>query len=155
MSVHVSIQSASPEDVRRWLRDEEDLFLSDLPSFRELQLERDWDAIHYLLTGSVEPVRGSLSFLKSGGKDVNQGGNERLFRPPAVRRIHTALSGLSMKVCRQRFKPKKMEELEIYLGSWDFDPPNEGILFDLIKDLKSFVRQANNQGDCLVYSDDA
>lgn len=153
MSIHVYVRSASPADIRQWLDRDEDR--ENLPSFRELSLGRDWDALHFLLTGSVSGGRGPRAFLKSGGLFVQRGGNDRLFRPFMVRRIHAALTALRMPLIRPRFKPHKMEKAGVYLGSWDYDPPHEGELFDLVKELKAFVRGASSRGDWLTYADDA
>jgi hypothetical protein len=82
------------------------------------------------------------------------GANQRLFRPAAVRLIHAALSALSMKVCRQRFRVMAVDDADdVYPGSWEGTDP--GLLFDLIKELKALVRNAAKRGHCLVYSDDA
>ena len=153
MSIHVRLQSASPEDIRRWLQRDADL--TELPSFHELNLDRDWDALHYLLTGSEKPGRGPLAFLSTGGQEVQRGANERLFRPSRVRQIHTALARLPITEVRRRFKPVMMEEKGVYRGTWDHDPPYEGALFDLVKELKVFLRRAGEQGEWLVYADDA
>jgi hypothetical protein len=153
VSVNVCISVASPEDVRRSLREDE-VYLDDLPSVRTVNLRRDWDALHYLLTGSLAEGRGPLAFIKHGGEDINRGANQRLFRPAAVHRIHTALSALSMKVCRQRFRTMVLDDADdVYPGSWEGTDP--GLLFELIKELKALVRGAARRGHCLVYSDDA
>lgn len=153
MSVNVRISVASPEDVQRYLRDD-GVYLDDLPSARTVNLRRDWDALHYLLTGSLAEGRGPLAFIKHGGEDVNMGANQRLFRPAAVRRIHARLSALSMKVCRQRFRAMVLDEADdVYPGSWE--GTDSGLLFELIKELKALVRDAARRGHCLIYSDDA
>jgi hypothetical protein len=75
MSINVILSTLSPEDFQRWFK-EQDVYLDDLPSVRQLKLYRDWDGLHYLLTGSTKG-RGPLAFLSSGGKDVNRGANSR------------------------------------------------------------------------------
>jgi len=152
MSVNVRIATLFPEDVRRYIREPE-VYLSDLPSAVEINLRRDWDALHCLLTGSVNPGRGPLAFIKTGGHDLNMGANQRLFRPPAVQRIHTALSALPMTVCRKRFKDVVRDDDDVYPGSWD--EHSEGLLFDWVKELKTMMRRAAKQGHCLIYADDA
>ncbi len=154
MSIHVRLQTAAPEDIRRWLR-EDDVDLSELPSFHELNLDRDWDALHYLITGSEKPGRGPLAFLSTGGQEVQRGANQRLFRPSRVKQIHAALALLPMTLVRKRFKPKLMEEKGVYRGTWDHDPPYEGELYYLIGELKAFLGRASKQGEWLVYADDA
>ena len=120
MGVQAWVESASLDDVRRWLTGSE-AWLDDQTSHCQLHLDRDWDALHYLFTGSARPGRGPLSFLARGGQAVEGGANERLFRPAAVRRIDAALSALSLRVCRQRFHPLAMVDRDVYLGSWDVD----------------------------------
>jgi hypothetical protein len=71
VSIHVHVRTASPEDIERW--PQEDVQISELPSVRELALGRDWDALHFLLTGSVSVGRGPAAFLKSGGRFVQTG----------------------------------------------------------------------------------
>ena len=149
---HVRLRFASPKDIRLWLRKDADF--SDLPSFRELNLDRDWDALHYLLTGSEKPGRGPLAFLSTGGQEIQRGANDRLFRPSRVRQIHAALAALPMAVVRRRFKPRRMEEAGVYRGTWDHDPPYEGELFYLVNELSCFVAQGAGR-EIMVYKDDA
>src|SRR5262249_43728360 len=103
VSVNVRVSTLSSEGARPGVRGEE-VYLDDLPSAGTLDLERDWDALHSLLTGSTATGRGPLAFLKTGGHDVNRGANQRLFRPAGVLRIHIALLALPMAVCRRRYK---------------------------------------------------
>jgi len=63
MRVNAWVATASLEDVRRWLAGP-DLWLDEQPSSRQLSLDRDWDALHYLLPGSARPGRGPLAFLR-------------------------------------------------------------------------------------------
>src|SRR5262245_58344240 len=118
MSVNIQISTVSLADVKRWLQDDE-VYFADLPSVQTVDLKRDWDGLHYLLTGSVESRRGSIAFIKHGGTEVNHGANERLFHPASVRRINVALSKLPIKLCRQRFTRFARDEDDIYPGTWE------------------------------------
>lgn len=93
-----------------------------------LCLEKDWQAIHYLLTGSAEGGSDPLGFLMVGGREVGAEtgyGRPRLFAPDDVRRLNDALRAMSDDQFWSRFDAQQFEAEQIYPGHWDDESPDE------------------------------
>lgn len=97
--------------------DEDD---DDLPD-QELDLDKSWHGIHYLLTGTAwAGVHGAGAALFGGdeiGED-NGYGPARLLRPEAVRAVAAALDPLDIETLRTRFDPAAMTAADIYPNIW-------------------------------------
>jgi hypothetical protein len=78
----------------------------------EVDLDKAWHGIHYLLTGSAES-----SGMIMGGKDIepDQGyGPAQLLKPDEVKAIAQLLEQTTPNMLRERFKPKEMTRMGIY-----------------------------------------
>lgn len=124
-------------------------------------LDKAWQGIHYLLTGTALEGEPPLNFICADGVeigDVDVGyGPARAITAAEVRAIDTALSALSNDDLRKRFNPQEMMKLEIYPEIWDRDPADDDTLAYLIENidvLRAFVRKAvdNNRGMILYIS---
>jgi hypothetical protein len=88
-----------------------------------VDLDKAWNCLHYLLTGSARDGEGPLAFLLKGGtpvgdEDLGGAGPARVFRPLEVAAIATALAEVTEPMLLQRFEPKKLEALGVYPGRW-------------------------------------
>lgn len=119
-----------------------------------VDLDKAWNALHYLLTGSARDGEGPLAFLLKGGTPVGDEdlghGPARVFQPLEVAAIADALADVSQYKLLPRFDLKKFEKLEIYPGRWlevnlrsDYDL---GYYFGPLEQLKSVTRRAKNEG---------
>lgn len=82
-----------------------------------LKLEKSWHTLHYLLTGSAEPVDTCLGKAILGGTEVGPDlgyGPARLLSPEEVRQVAEALAQLSKEDLAQRFNLPAMEAANIY-----------------------------------------
>jgi hypothetical protein len=118
-----------------------------------VDLDKAWQALHYLLTGMPRDGEGPLAFLLQGGTPVGEEdlgyGPARAFRPQEVAAIADALAEVSQRTLLPRFDLKKFERLEIYPGRWsevnlrsDYDL---GYYFGPLEDLKRVTRRAKNE----------
>jgi hypothetical protein len=118
-----------------------------------VDLDKAWNALHYLLTGSARDGEGPLAFLLKGGTPVGDEdlghGPARVFQPPEVAAIGDALAGVSQHKLMPRFDLKKFDKLELYPGRWsevnvrsDYDL---GYYFGPLEQLKSVTRRAKNE----------
>jgi hypothetical protein len=129
------------------------LFRRDEPGV--LSLEKSWDGLHFLLTGSADRGTDSLGFLMSGGREIgaNLGyGRPRLLPPDYVQSLHTALAGISDDQLWGRFDAQRMEAEGIYPLIWD-EPPDDlrDEYLTYFHDLRDFVaRVAASGGQLLV-----
>src|SRR5580704_8543638 len=82
-----------------------------------LRLEKSWHTLHYLLTGSAEPVNTCLGKAILGGAEIGPDlgyGPARLLSPEEVREVAEALARLSKEDLAQCFNLSAMEAANIY-----------------------------------------
>ena len=86
-----------------------------------VDLDKAWQCLHYLMTGSARDGEAPLNFLLKGGTPVGDDlgfGPARVFRPLEVAAIADALANVTQPMLLARFDLKKLEKLEIYPGRW-------------------------------------
>jgi hypothetical protein len=119
-----------------------------------VDLDKAWNALHYLLTGSARDGEGPLAFLLKGGTKVGDEdlghGPARVFQPHEVAAIADALADVSQIKLMPRFDLKKFALLDLYPGRWsevnvrsDYDL---GYYFGPLEQLKSVTRRAKLEG---------
>jgi hypothetical protein len=91
----------------------------------ESDVDKAWHAIHFLLTGTAEPTDNLLGFLCSGGtsiKDTDVGfGPPRTYTSTQVAAIFAELTALDRDKLHSRYKPKEMDEQDVYSPHWEED----------------------------------
>ena len=122
----------------------------------ELEVEKAWHGLHFLLTGSAWEGSFPLNFIVAGGEEVGDDlgyGPARGLASSAVQQIDAALEPLTSGELRQRFDPRRMSDLQIYPDGWSDDPDDElDYLLDYYADLRAFVRRtAERKHALLVY----
>ncbi len=145
---------AQPERVRAVL----------YPSTNETAIDDDlridvdtaWHALHFLLSGSREPVDKPLGFVLGGtpvGDDLGNG-PARVLGSTEVRRIAAALALVNVDTLRGRFDPAVLQQQQIYPAQWNtpgkantFDAIAEA--FDVLKDFVTTTAQA--EAGMIVY----
>lgn len=114
---------------------------------REVDLDKAWHGIHYLLTGSAQEGAPPLNFLVVGGAsvgDVDVGfGPARAFRANEVQHLAAAMAGLRVEGLRARFDPAAMMAQAIYPEIWEADPADAfAYCAEYFEALKQFIRDA-------------
>src|SRR5262245_36837129 len=95
-----------PAAVDRLLYGDLDDLDAEMPE-PELDLDKSWHGIHYLLTGTAWEIGEGAGAAILGGDEVGEDGGygpARLVRPEAVRAVAAALSALDVETLRSRFK---------------------------------------------------
>src|SRR5687768_1443031 len=89
----------------------------------DLDIEKSWHGIHFVLTGSDWGGASPLNFLVSGGAEVGDEdvgyGPARAFTSGEVRAIHEALAQLSPEGFARRVNLEALLEAGIYPDMWD------------------------------------
>jgi hypothetical protein len=123
----------------------------------ELDIDKAWHGIHFLLTGTAWEGSFPLNFIVSGGKeigDVDVGyGPARALMSDDVRTLDAALEPLTTEELERRFDAKQMTKLQIYPEIWDRDPDEDdslGYLIEYYTDLRDFVRRTAERGHGLL-----
>ena len=121
----------------------------------ELDLEKAWHGLHFLLTGAADGGRPPASFLLEGGEQLGDDDemDARLLQPTQVREFAEHLAALTPDELTGRFDPARMTKLRIYPEIWerseDEDDPR-GYLLTAFAALRDFVGAAAAAGDVLV-----
>lgn len=129
------------------------------PTFdgEELDLDKSWHGIHFLLTGTAYEGEPPLDFIVRGGVQI--GGADVGVDPPRalksdeVRAVADAIEGLSPDDLRERFDSEQMLEEGIYPDIWDRDTADDDSLEYLIEhytELRAFVHRAAERGDGFI-----
>lgn len=122
-----------------------------------IDLDKAWQAIHYLLTGTAEAGQWPSSFLLVGGTlvgDVEVGyGPARGLTARETSEVASLLSKTPSALLASRFDGKKMDSAEIYPQIWTRDG-KDGLdyIVEYYAQLQSFVADAARKGmGLLVY----
>jgi hypothetical protein len=121
----------------------------------EIDLDKSWHGIHYLLNGSEWEGNAPLDFIVTGGMPI---GNEDMGYGPArayhsveVGRIAAALGGISNDALAARYRPQEMTAAGIYPQIWD-DPEDDALEYLTVnfQKLKEFCQRAQARGRGMI-----
>ena len=88
----------------------------------ELDVDKAWHAIHYLLTGTAWEIGEGAAAAILGGTEIGEDGGygpARLMSREMVRAIAAELDELDVEVLRARFDPAAIAAANIYPNVWD------------------------------------
>lgn len=157
MSMICCLREVTDSDIRALLKDPEQILELLDEEQDEVDLDKAWHGIHFLLTGSAWEGAEPLCYLVTGGHqigDVDVGyGPARALTSKQVADFDTALNGVTADELRQRFDPQAMAEAEVYPGIWEHAPKEDDNLEYLLEyfgELKSFVGNTREQGKGMI-----
>ena len=120
----------------------------------ELEIDKAWHGLHFLLTGTAWEGSFPLNFIVAGGEEVGDDlgyGPARALRSQDVTKVDAALDPLTSDELRPRFDANRMSELEIYPFGWSHDPDGElQYLLEFYGELRAFVRRTAERGHGLL-----
>lgn len=164
MSMIGNLRLVSDEQLNELFADpdqvEDFLYESGEPSpDEEEDVDKAWQGLHFLLTGSAWNGEPPLNFLVSGGReigDVDVGyGPARGFTSADVAEISQALGQITSDDVRARFDGERLMEAQIYPEIWDRNPAEDDTLGYLVanfESMKGFLeRAAAKSSGLLVY----
>jgi Domain of unknown function (DUF1877) len=141
------------------IADSDELRSSD----RYLTIDKDWHALHVLLTGeisnpsNIKPVSPPLGNAVTGGTETSFDatyGKVRFLKPDEVRAVADALGQISVQDLRARFDPVAFTEAEVYPnprpGGWNLEEL-ESLLW-VYPQLVGFFRDAAREGNVVLLS---
>jgi hypothetical protein len=119
----------------------------------EVDLDKAWHGIHYLLTGSAVPDESLASKVIWGGADIgpNLGyGPARLLKPDEVKAIAQLLAATTPDNLRKRYKPKEMTNA-VYPDVWEREGEDalKWVVDNYIK-LVAFYKRAAERGQAVI-----
>ena len=116
------------------------------PPVEDIDLDKSWHGIHYLLTHTMAEGDPPLNFLIVGGTevgDIDVGyGTARAFYSTSVREINDALKGINAEYLSKRYNAVEMKRLDIYPDIWDDEETGIEYCTEYFDALKSFVSRS-------------
>lgn len=162
MGMIVTFRRLSDADFSR-LRDEPELVadylgaaeLDGFGPFAELDVDKAWHAIHFLLTGTAWQGDPPLNFVVTGGTELGEDlgyGPARSLTSGEVRSLAAALKAISPDSLLQRYDPAALTAAEIYPQIWDRPEEEDprGYVSEYYDQLRSFVLDAAVEGEALL-----
>jgi len=144
--------AALADDERvRFLRNEPDAVYDFVTSEEALEdghridLDKEWHATHFLLTGSAEATADPLSLILGPFATLgpDHGYGPAWFVPAsAIKACDEALDALDDAVLAQRYDPQAMNRAYVYLADVFVDDGDEGLAYlrSRVEQLREFVR---------------
>ena len=152
MSMICTLRSVSEETLARAAKDPS--ILEDDEDAGELDLEKAWHGVHYLLTGQAWGGGFPMSFLVEGGAELDDDlgyGPSRVFTREQVRAIAKALDAVEEKTLRARFDPGAMDAETVYPAIWARDGEAAlAWLLEAFEEVRSFVATAAEADQALI-----
>lgn len=146
---------ADPEQIAEYLEDEEPP--EGFGPCANLDVDKAWHGIHFLLTGTPWAGEAPWNFVASGGTeigDVDVGyGPARGFTSSEVKAIAKALGSVPPEQLASRFDPKAMMAAEIYPTIWDRPSEEDdtcGYVTEYYDSLRDFIAGAAAEGEALL-----
>jgi hypothetical protein len=120
----------------------------------ELDLDKSWHGIHYLLTGTAWEIGDRAGAAILGGDAIGEDGGygpARLVDVESVRMIAAALDALDVESLRGRFDPDAMVAADIYPNIWDAGADElDDYLVPHFAELRRFYRTAAAGGQAVL-----
>jgi hypothetical protein len=145
-----------PELLEDYLGAEEPF--GDFGPFTDLDVDKAWHAIHFLLTGSAWEGAAPLNFIAAGGTEIEDDGEDgatRWLNSAEVVALADALSEIPTSTLMERFDPKALSAAGIYPEIWDRPPEKDdarGYVAQYYEMLRSFILGAASQREALLIS---
>lgn len=122
-------------------------------TYDEIDLDKAWHGIHFMLTGEKGETDTTAGLLLAGQQigDIDVGyGPARILNQHQVQQLYNHLSEISEDVFKEKYDPQKMNALEIYPDIFKPNRDHEENLeyfcehFELLKDFITRTAQKND-----------
>lgn len=138
---------ASPQTIEAWLCGERSI----LPK-RYVDLDKDWHALHFLLTGSLEPDGTPVGDAILGGEPLGPDvgyGPVRVISADYAREIQQDLEAVDIRAAYQALEPDSADLSAIYCG-FDFIAEEVNFLSDYFEQMKKLYAEAVREGQAVI-----
>lgn len=130
----------------------------DFGPFADLDVDKAWHAIHFLLTGSAWEGDAPLNFIAAGGTELGDDvgyGPARCLDAREVASLAAALQSIPTDVLLTRFDPAALSAADIYPDIWDRPPEEDdtrGYVAEYYEMLRAFILDAAAKNEALLVS---
>jgi hypothetical protein len=172
MGMYSQLHQLSPDYAQKLLQnpDEVHYYVDKADSGRlpkeaqgeDLNLDKAWHGLHYLLTGTAWQGAEPACYLLAGGTqigyeqehDVCGYGPARILTPAQVANFEASVVELTLAEIRRRYNPEEMTRLEIYPEIWsrkdDEAQSNFEFLAEAAQELQGFLQRAASNGKAVI-----
>jgi hypothetical protein len=141
-----------PMTVEKLLFGDDDEDDAEMPE-PELDIDKAWHGIHYLLTGTAWEIGEGAGAAILGGDEVgddNGYGAARLLSPDTVAAVAAGLDRLDLETLRTRYDPDAMAAVELYPNIWSGRDEFDSYLALHFVELCRFYRAAADNGQAVL-----
>lgn len=163
MSMIANFVAIRPEQLQAFVDDPDTLTLylyseDEAELQHHLDVDKAWDAIHFLLNGDPEGAQQPLADAVLGGTELGEDngyGPVRYLDRAAVAAVANALDAIPPDTLAARFEFDALHAAGIYPQIWDRrDDEDRAYVCGHYSALRDFYRAAAERGDCaLLYLD--
>jgi hypothetical protein len=144
---------ADPELTMQFLTSEEEE-PDGFDASAQIDVDKAWHEIHYLLNGQAWEGEPPLNFIVQGGREIGEDmgyGPPRAFSAAEVRGIAAALAPIGPASLESRYEPGELAKQQIYPDIWVREGKGGfSFIAGYFEELKDFIRGAAEQGEALV-----
>lgn len=116
----------------------------------ELNLDKSWHGIHFLLTGRIDEAPPPLGNAILGGTEIGEDlgyGPARYLTPDQVREVGQALAGITSDDFARRFDPQKIRQAGVYALEND---ATADYCVQYFEKMVAYYRDAAYQGNAML-----
>lgn len=148
----------NPDEVLQYYDDASEGELPDEAQGEDLDLDKAWHGLHYILTGTAWGGDTPQNSLLLGGEQIGDEeehdvgyGPARVLLPAQVATFLQALDAITPIEVSKRFNLTEMEKLDIYPSVWDRkDEAFEEWIQESLVELRNFLQRAVNQKKAII-----
>jgi hypothetical protein len=123
-------------------------------SCMDLDVDKAWHGIHFLLTGTASEGAMPLGFIVDGGTTIGEDmgyGPARGFSDSEVARIAGALAAVSAAEIHARYDAAELARAEVYPDIWERDGDHaRDYLVTYFEQLSAFIAGAAEEREALI-----
>jgi len=161
MGMVLSMVQFSAQKLQEYINNPEN-FEKDLNALEEnetnqsLYLDKSWEAIHYLLTGTkigsgAKPLASVIYSEQFFDEEQDLGmGPASYLTAEQVLEVSNILDKLDDSYVKEKYKPIEMTNIGIYPSFWDKDPTLLDYVSDNFQKLKDFYREAASKNHAIA-----
>jgi len=119
----------------------------------EIDIDKAWHGIHFLLTGSAGETESALGAVIMGGEGVGDDlgyGPARYLTPERVKELARALAEVKPEDLVKNFDPEKMTDQQVYPLIWDEGDEALEYLLHHFHKLKDYYNDAAAKGNGML-----
>ena len=150
-AARLAMLQRDPESIDEFLNPDD----GDGEADGSIDVDKAWQGLHYLLTGTADQGEGAKSLAIFGGEEFGPEiglGPARFLTPAQVREVAAALASFSEAELRKNFNPQDMQAQEVYPDSiWVRDGEDAlNYLLENFWPLAQFYAEAAERGDAVL-----